>query len=63
MTNTNIKDLSILVDLSKSLVEYLRANYNPHCKIIITLDRVRLMEDVVGFTVPMEEVANNAVRP
>ena len=44
--DNKIKELR---ELSKPLVEYLRQNYHPHAKIIITDDNVELVETTLGL--------------
>lgn len=34
-----LKEIEEFRELVKPLVEYLRKNYNPHCKIIVGCDR------------------------
>lgn len=42
-------DKQILEDLAKPLVQYLRENHNPHTSIVITEERVVVVEDVIGI--------------
>ena len=41
-----------LQQLAKPLAEYLKAHYNPHCAVIVTLDRVRIVAD--ELSIPFE---------
>lgn len=42
-----------LEKLAKPLVDYLRNNYNPHTTIVITDERVVVVEDVMGIPFPI----------
>lgn len=44
-----------LEKLAKPLVDYLRNNYNPHTTIVITDERVSVVEDVIGIPLHREE--------
>lgn len=39
-------ELEVLV---APLIEFLRANFNPHCRVEITQDFTRVVEDVIGI--------------
>lgn len=43
--------------LAKPLVDYLRENHHPHTTIIVTYDRVVVVEDVIGIPFPTEDAA------
>ena len=42
-------DKQSLEALVKPLVQYLRENHNPHTSIVITEERVVVVEDVIGI--------------
>lgn len=35
--------------LSAPLIEFLNSNFNPHCRIEITPDSIKVIEDVIGI--------------
>lgn len=44
-----------LLEISKPLVEFLRKNFNPHCKIIIDDEYVELVEGVTCGRFELEQ--------
>lgn len=40
-----------LEKLSAPLIEFLNDNYNPHCRIEITQDSIRVVEDLIGIPI------------
>lgn len=48
--NEKDKELEALV---KPLIDFLRNNYNPHTAILITDDRVTVVEDVLSIPQPI----------
>lgn len=48
------KEITEFRELVKPLVEYLRKNYNPHCKIIIECDHVEIMKSELGVLFGIE---------
>lgn len=51
------KDMDELLQLSQPLIELLRSSYNPHCKIVVEFDGVKLIEETCR--VPHEENAHS----
>ena len=45
-----------LEHLAKPLVKYLKENHNPHTAIVITDERVVVVEDVLGIPFPREKI-------
>lgn len=52
--NTNMNEL---VRLSQPLVELLQNSYNPHCKIVIGFEGLKIVEETCS--VPFIEVAHS----
>lgn len=46
------KEITEFRELVKPLIEYLRKNYNPHCKIIVECDHAEIVKGELG--VPFE---------
>lgn len=44
-----------LEHLARPLVEYLRENHHPHTSIVVTDERVVVIEDVLGIPFPVED--------
>lgn len=44
-----------LEQLAAPLVEYLRKNFHPHTAIVVTDERVVVVEDVLGIPFPIED--------
>ena len=44
-----------LIDLTAPLVEYIRENHHPHTAIVITDERVVVVEDVIGIPFPKND--------
>jgi hypothetical protein len=40
-----IKDMDELLRVSQPLIDLLRNNYNPHCRIVVEFDGVKIVED------------------
>lgn len=51
-----LKEIEEFRELVKPLVEYLRKNYNPYCKIIVECDRAEIVKGELG--VPFETENN-----
>lgn len=45
---------SELENLARPLAQYLRDNHNPHTTIVITAERVVVVEDVIGIPFQIE---------
>lgn len=45
----NCEKMAQLEKMAQSLVDFLKQNYNPHTSIIITDERVTLVEDVLSI--------------
>lgn len=50
--NQNKSDLDELESLAWPLVEYLRKKHHPHTAIVVTDERVVMVEDVLGIPFP-----------
>lgn len=49
------EDMKILEVLAHPIVDYLRERYNPHTTIVITDNRVVMVEDVVSVPLHFED--------
>lgn len=50
-----MNDTDKLEQLAKPLAEYLRKNHHPHTAIVVTDERVVVVEDVLGIPFPIED--------
>ena len=53
--NMEPKEITEFRELVKPLVEYLRKNCNPHCKIIVECDRAELVKGELGVPFEIED--------
>ena len=53
--NMELKEVTEFRELVKPLVEYLRKNYNPHCKIIVECDHAEIVKGELGVPFEIED--------
>ena len=49
------KEIEEFRELVRPLVEYLRKNYNPHCKIIVECDHAEIVKGELGVPFEIED--------
>ena len=50
-----LKEVEEFRELVKPLVEYLRKNYNPYCKIIVECDHAEIVKGELGVPFEIED--------
>lgn len=49
--NTNKDKLVELEELGKPVVEFLKTHYHPHARVVISMDKISLQEDIIGIPI------------
>lgn len=48
-------DSDVLIDMTKPIIEFLQKNYHPHTSVVVTNERVMIVEDVLSLPFPSED--------
>ncbi|WP_162832177.1 hypothetical protein [Clostridium hydrogeniformans] len=50
----NLKEINELKNLCTPIVEYLKENYDPYCKVIISDNEIKLVSTKIGIPINQE---------
>ena len=48
-------NLDKLEELAKPLIEYLKANYNPHTTVCVSMDEIKILQVIKGIPLKVTE--------